>query len=314
MKTLILVRVVVAMFISFVLIPFVTCGQVFVANFGGNSITEFDSSGNATTFASGGLLNGPSALAFDGSGNLYVANYYNNNIVKYTPAGVGSVYASAGLNNPIGLAFDGSGNLFAVNSADTNLVAQAGGTIIKFNSIAQGLLYASGLSHPYSVAFDNNGNLYVSENTANAIEKYGPNGQGTVFASSGGLLNNPNLNGPWGLAFSGGNIYVANYTDNSIGEFNASGFGTIFASSGLDHPAGLAFDGLGNLFVANYGNNTIEMFNSSGVGSVFATSGLNDPIAIAIAASPVPEPTSWVLFVMGAAVLCSFCGSKKQVS
>src|SRR5882672_9777799 len=88
------------------LIPAVTQAQVFVANFGGNSITEFDSSGNATTFASGGLLNGPSALAFDGSGNLYVANYYNNNIVRYTPTGVGSVYASAGLNNPTGLAFD----------------------------------------------------------------------------------------------------------------------------------------------------------------------------------------------------------------
>src|SRR5882724_5638379 len=220
-----------------VLIPAVARAQVFVANFGGNSITKFDSSGNATTFATGGLLNGPSALAFDNSGNLYVANYYNNNIVKYTSAGVGSVFASAGLNNPTGLAFDGSGNLFAVNSADTNLVAQAGGTIIKFDSVALGLLYASGLSHPYSVAFDSSGNLYVSENTANAIDKYGPNGQGSVFASSGNLLNNPNLNGPWGLAFSGGNLYVANYTDNSIGEFNASGFGTIFAASGLDRPA-----------------------------------------------------------------------------
>jgi DNA-binding beta-propeller fold protein YncE len=310
MKIIILVRVVTAMFVAFLLIPPVTHGQVFVANFGGNSITEFDSSGNTTTFASGGLLNGPSALAFDGSGNLYVANYYNNNIVKYTPAGVGSIYASAGLNNPTGLAFDGSGNLFAVNSADTNLVAQAGGTIVKFDSVALGLLYASGLNHPYSVAFDNSGNLYVSENTGNAIDKYSPNGQGSVFASSGNLLNNPNLNGPWGLAFSGGNLYVANYTDNSIGEFNSSGFGTIFAASGLDRPSGLAFDGLGNLFVANYGNNTIEMFNSSGVGSVFATGGLNEPIAIAIAESPVPEPANWSLLVMGAAVLYGACYRK----
>ena len=307
MKKIIFVGLAAALAVG-TLIPAVARGQIFVANFGDNSIMEFDSSGNATTFASGGLLNGPSALAFDSSGNLYVANYYNNNIVKYTPTGAGTVFASAGLNNPTGLAFDSSGNLFAVNSADTNLVAQAGGTIVKFNSVALGLLYASGLNHPYSVAFDGNGNLYVAENTANAIDKYGPDGHGTVFASSGNLLNNPNLNGPWGLAFGGGNLYVANYNNNAIGKFDASGFGTIFASSGLNQPTGLAFDNSGNLYVANFGNNTIEEFNSSGVGTVFAMNGLNKPIAIAM--NPVPEPSAWALLVMGIAVLCGVCGRK----
>lgn len=284
-------------------------GQMFVANINANSIVELDSSGNATTFASGGLLNGPSALAFDSSGNLFVANYYNNMIVEYTPAGVGSVFASAGLNNPTGLAFDGSGNLFVANAADTNLV-QSGGTIEEFNSIALGTLYASGLSHPYSLAVDGSGQLYVAQNTANDILEYGANGP-TVFASSGNLLNNPDLNGPWGLAFSGGNLYVANNAANTIGEFNSSGVGTIFAATGLNQPAGLAFDGSGNLYVANFGNNTIEEFNSSGAGTTFAASGLNGPVAIAF--NSAPEPSTWSLLAASAAVLFCLCrGQRRQ--
>lgn len=298
MKSKMIVWLAVAVFAAGALALPVARGQVFVANFGDNSIVEFDAAGNPTTFASGGLLDGPSALAFDQQGNLYVANYNNNTIVKYTSEGAGTVFASAQLNNPTGLAFDGNGNLFAVNSGDTNLAQQAGGTILKFNSVALGLLYASGLQHPYSVAIDPNGNLFVAENTANAISEIGTNGLKTVFVSSG-LLGEPDLNGPWGLAFGGTNLYVANYAANTIGEFGPDGGpGTIFAQTGLNRPAGLALDGSGYLYVANYGDNTIEMFNPSGQGTMFATSGLNQPIAIAI--KSVPEPSMATLLAMAA--------------
>ena len=43
-----------------------------------NSILKVDSSGNVTTFASGGLIGFPSGLAFDSSGILYVSDGVNS--------------------------------------------------------------------------------------------------------------------------------------------------------------------------------------------------------------------------------------------
>src|SRR2546423_772474 len=76
-------------------------------------------------------------------------------------------------------------------------------------------------------------------------------------------------------------LYAANIQNNTIEKFTSGGVGSVFASAGLDHPAGLAFDGAGNLYAANLGNNTIEKFTPAGVGSVFANSGLNSPEGLA---------------------------------
>lgn len=77
-------------------------------------------------------------------------------------------------------------------------------------------------------------NLYVSNNGNGTIEKFGTNGVGTVFASSG-------VYNPVGVAFdSSGNLYVANNGYSNIEKFNANGVGTVFASlsSGVYLPIG----------------------------------------------------------------------------
>ena len=68
----------------------------------------------------------------------------------------------------------------------------------------------------------------------------------------------------------------------------------------------MAFDSSGNLYTSNLGNNTIEMFTPGGPASVFAT-GLNGPIGLAfthdeaVIPAVVPEPSTWMLFVLGIA-------------
>src|ERR1700722_6008273 len=83
------------------------------------------------------------------------------------------------------------------------------------------------------MAFDALGNLYVANFTIGTIEKFAPNGVGTVFATG--------LNQPHGLAFdSAGNLSVANTGSGSILAFTPSGVESIFASN-LTNPLSLAF-------------------------------------------------------------------------
>lgn len=63
---------------------------MYVANYSGNRISKIDMTAEtiqATTLASGGLINGPDGLVFDPEGNIISANFNNNSIQKITPEG-----------------------------------------------------------------------------------------------------------------------------------------------------------------------------------------------------------------------------------
>ncbi len=127
--------------------------------------------------------------------------------------------------------------------------------------------------HPTGLVFDDVGNLYVSSDKRPnyTIQKFAPDGTGSIFADSG-------LSGPHALVFDGaGNLYVANADDDTIEKFTPDGVGTVFAdgNDGLNQPLDLAFDTAGNLYVSNLnGGNTIEKFSSTGEDlGVFAYTG-----------------------------------------
>ena len=66
-------------------------GNLYVANYGNNTIEKFNSSGQGSVFATY-LTNGlgiyfPIGMAFDSSGNLYVANEGDDKIIKIDPEG-----------------------------------------------------------------------------------------------------------------------------------------------------------------------------------------------------------------------------------
>lgn len=175
-----------------------------------NEVVRIDSNGGVTPFASG--LAAPSGLALDGAGNLYVANYGDNTIMKYTPGGVPSVFATTGLDHPQAMAFDQAGNLYVANTG------------------------------PYS-----------SGNYLGYVEKYTPQGVGSVFGSSSSGLNGPLL----GLAFDkAGNLFASSTLDY-IFKVNAAGAVSLFAATYPNIPEGLAFDSAGNLDAACGGNNAV---------------------------------------------------------
>ena len=95
-------------------------GNVWVANSGNSSVSEFSSVGTALSSSTGYTAGGvsvPYALAIDQAGNAWVANSGNNTITRITPGGAASTaFSGNGLNLPRSIAIDGAGNVFASNS------------------------------------------------------------------------------------------------------------------------------------------------------------------------------------------------------
>ena len=132
----------------------------------------------------GPTLSGPIATAIDAYGNVYVTDNGSGSIWEFDHSGNFIATLPGGFSGPAGLAFDPSGNLYV-----SYIASAANWKIEKFNSAAPpGILFATTLGAAYGIAFDALGNLYAAESSNNTIERFNPAGDGSVFASAGGLF------------------------------------------------------------------------------------------------------------------------------
>src|SRR2546422_1043574 len=136
-------------------------GNVYVADWGNNTIRKITPAGVVTTLAglagspgsadgtgSAARFYGPTGVATDSSGNVYVADYYNNTIRKITPAGVATTLAVLG-----------------------GIRGSAGGTRCPAPFFGRS-----------GVATDSSGNVYVADSGNNTIRKITPAGVVTTLA------------------------------------------------------------------------------------------------------------------------------------
>jgi streptogramin lyase len=108
-------------------------GNVWVANYGGSSVSEISSAGVVIangTYTAGGISH-PQGIAIDGAGNVWVANYRGPSLTEL--AGAGSASPGAALSPAVGLggdaalleayavAIDASGNLWVTNFGSNTL-------------------------------------------------------------------------------------------------------------------------------------------------------------------------------------------------
>jgi streptogramin lyase len=225
-------------------------GDVYVADFGNDTIRKVTPAGVVTTLAgtagttgstdgtgATALFGGPYGVAIDSSGNVYVAEFGNCIIRKITQAGVSSTIAGIantsgstdgnGTNalfaNPSGIAIDGSGNLYVcdtnnntirkiTSSGDVTTIAGTAGT----SGAVDGVGPAARFNQPRAVTIDSNGNLYVADTGNSAIRKIASDGTVTTLA---------------GLP-------------NQFAVIYGTGAQVIF-----DVPTGVVVDGTGNLYV-----------------------------------------------------------------
>ncbi|HEY9774110.1 MAG TPA: tetratricopeptide repeat protein [Planktothrix sp.] len=96
-------------------------GNLYIANFGNNTIDRISPDGMKSTFSSGANLQGPIGLAVDATGNVYVANYRGGTIARINPAGVSTVIAT-GFNRPYYLTLNKDGNLFVSQQSDNSVL------------------------------------------------------------------------------------------------------------------------------------------------------------------------------------------------
>ncbi len=268
-------------------------GNVWVANYLSNNITELNSSGTTIgTYTVGAF---PETIAIDASGNVWVTNGGSNNVTKLNSSGttIGTYPVGAG---PWGIAIDSSGNVWVANNGSNNVtelnssgttigtygagsgpwciaIASSGNIWVTNNDNTVTEITSSGItigtygvgSSPAGIAIDSSGNVWVANACGNDPHCLSPIGTVTKLNSSGTTIGTYAVGRtPWGIAIdSSGNVWVTNAGSNNVTELNSSGTTIGTYTAGFNTPIGIAIDSSGNVWVANSGNsgsgNVIEI-------------------------------------------------------
>jgi hypothetical protein len=264
-----------------------SAGNLYVADFGNNTIRKITPAGVVTTLAGqatglGGADGARSAaqfyiphgVALDSATNLYVADTQNHTIRKITPAGVVTTVAGSAGNH---------GNMDGVG------------------------LGAAQFNSPIGLSVDRTGNLYVGDTANQTIRKVTASAAVTTLAGQVGVTGSANgtgsgalFNGPSGTAVdSAGNVYVADGVNRTIRKITSGGAVTILAASPrlqgtndgvgsaarFNQPASVAVDSANNVYVVDSGGQTVRKITSGGVVTTLAgtggLSGTNDGVGSA---------------------------------
>jgi len=245
-----------------------SAGNVYVADFGNDTIRKITPAGVVTTLAgtagmtgstdgtgAAARFNSPSGMASDSAGNLYTDSN-NATIRKITPTGIVSTLAgtagvtgstdgtgaAASFDNPTGVATDSAGNVYVADTDNdiirkitpAGVVTTLAGTAGMAGS-TDGMGAAARFNFPSGVATDSAGNLYVADNET--IRKIAPGGVVTTLAGMAGMTGSSDgtgaaarFNGPWGVAAdTAGNVYVADLGNETIRKITPAGVVTTLA-------------------------------------------------------------------------------------
>ena len=209
-------------------LAFDSSGDLFVANYRTNEITEFGP-GQTTAMAvlSDPSLSRPVGLAFDSSGNLFVVDGSTDEVTEFGP---GQTTAKAVLSGGAFGKFPPIATAIAIDSQDDVFIANfTFGNTDDVTEFAAGSTVATaelgGVSTPSALAFDAFGNLYVTQQGDNPpqgtmVAEFAP---GAVTPAL--VLTDPSLQNPTALAFdTSGDLFVGTFGNSVISEFTPSGF------------------------------------------------------------------------------------------
>lgn len=140
-------------------------GNVWIANFGNDSLTEYiGGDPNQPLNFTGGGLDQPFGLAIDGQRNIWLTNGKGNSVSKFGPDGtpaVGSPFAVDVVMEPKGIAIDTLGNAWISsfgNFDGRSVVAlKPNGDQLPFSPITAGAIWS-----PWGIAVDGRDNIWVA--------------------------------------------------------------------------------------------------------------------------------------------------------
>jgi uncharacterized protein (TIGR03437 family) len=251
-------------------------GNLYIAEFSNNRIRKVGTNGNISTIAGTGVsgysgdggaatsaqLNGPQAVAVDGSGNVYVADTANNRVRKIGNTGVITTVAGTGIagfsgdggpgtsaqvGNPSALAVDGVGNVYIADGSArvrklflSGVISTIAGGGNRGYSGDGGNAFTAQLNGPSSLAIANTGALFVADTLNNAVRMLQVSASGiSVNAVTNGATN---LSGPVApgeivvIYGSGLGAALTTYTPNADGSVPNTAGGTSVFFNGAAAP------------------------------------------------------------------------------
>lgn len=142
-------------------------GNLYVANFDGNNITEYAPHSTSPSFTYSGGMTDPVDVRTDGHGNVYEADY-NGGFVNEYGQGSNTVVATCSPGGLVeSMAIDASGDVFV----DYNLTAGGNANIKEYEGGLKGCagkLLGASVDFAGGMVLDGNGDLVICDQNANA--------------------------------------------------------------------------------------------------------------------------------------------------
>ena len=157
----------------------------------------------------------------------------------------GAVYTAGGLNYPISVAIDPNGTTWVVDYGNSHVTL--------LNSVGASISGPAGyttplFAFPVVVAIDGNHQGWIGNQADDTVTKVSPDG--STFTNYACCV------GASGIAIDqSNNVWVANFYGASTSLISSTGGVVSTGYTGqnsLNHPQGIAVDGIGNVFLANY--------------------------------------------------------------
>ena len=249
-------------------------GNVWVANAGGDSVSELVAASGYTTelnlSPTGAALSFPVSIAVDAASNVWAVNFDSDSVSELTAAsnyasGLNFAAAGAAFDGPLAIALDAGGNVWAANYFGNTM-----SELTAASSYATGLNFAAAgaaFNAPLAIALDAAGNVWAANYSGNSISELTASSSyatGLNFAAAGAAFDSP----IWVALDNADNAWATNVVGNSVSELTAASSyatGVKFAPAGalFDGSNSLAFDGAGNIWVSNGNGDSVSELTAS---------------------------------------------------
>jgi len=272
--------------------------DLYIANgYGGVSKIEAGSRNPVNIYPN--IINGDStSIAFNPNGDLFIGNG-GNDTVAMIPHGTTNALniTPSGTWFPLGMTSDKNGNIYIANYNS--------GTVTKISS---GSLYASDILYDQyacaGIAANSSGDLFIANYNFSTLQVLSHESGNLTSLNSSGLLN------PIQMAFDNNeNLFIANVGSPTIYQLiKGQSSVTPFVSFGSSAIGGIAIDNNNNIFFSQ-DNNIYVIEDGTTTPSLYGTSSI---LPMRLAFDPVPEPSTYALFGLGAIGMLILMQRKKN--